>query len=262
VAFVRAEAEFGAADIWVRDLEYGRDFRLTAGSGAYGYPQWAPEGERLTFICQPKGAQDICLKSLKDDAPVALVHESDSWSTTGSWLPDGSGFLIAEQDPVTNDDIYVKLLDGQQAARPVVRSPAYDQVAELSRDGRWLAYLSDEIGSPQVYVRPMSGGAEVWQVSSGGARQVRWRADARELYYIAPDGTVMVVPIQLEPVFRPGEPRVLFSVSGFPDELLPLFEDVSPDGRRFLLNLPAESRSHVGFDVVLNWTSLLETRKD
>ena len=95
----------------------------------------------------------------------------------------------------------------------------------------------------------------------GGTRP-RWRGDGRELYFAAPDGFVMAASIETEPVFRPGPPRRLFEVPERPDRLLPVFEDVAPDGRRFLLNVPVTARSSVGFQVISNWLSLLGERSD
>jgi hypothetical protein len=70
----------------------------------------------------------------------------------------------------------------------------------------------------------------------------------------------MAVAIETQPVFRPGTPRRLFQLPERPDRNLPIFEDVTPDGKRFLLNVPVVARSSVGFHVITNWPSLLETR--
>ncbi len=72
----------------------------------------------------------------------------------------------------------------------------------------------------------------------------------------------MAASIETQPVFRPGTPRKLFQLPERPDRLLPVFEDVTPDGKRFLLNVPVEARSSVGFHVIVNWPALLEARRD
>ena len=74
----------------------------------------------------------------------------------------------------------------------------------------------------------------------------------------SPDGYLMAVSIETQPVFRPGTPRKLFQLPERPDRDTPIFEDVTPDGQRFLLNVPVTARSSVGFHVILNWPSLLD----
>ena len=77
---------------------------------------------------------------------------------------------------------------------------------------------------------------------------------------LAPDGNVMSAAIEVAPVFRPATPKALFKLPKTPDRDTPIFEDVTPDGQRMLLNVPVTERSSVGFDVILNWTALLKTQ--
>jgi hypothetical protein len=108
----------------------------------------------------------------------------------------------------------------------------------------------------------VSGSHQQWQVSTGGGSQPRWRSDGRELYDVAPDGYLVAASIDTQPAFRPGAPRRLFELPERPDRDTPVFEDVTPDGKRFLLNVPVVARSSVGFHLILNWRSLLDTRSD
>ncbi len=262
VAFILREASQTQNDLWILDLQYERTFRLTQKSGAYFLPVWSRDSARLMFSCQPKGVQDLCVRSLREGGDAELLHASPNWKTSGSWMPDGQSVLFGEQEPETNEDLKILSLGDKREPRVLLETPFNEQLPEVSPDGRRIAYTSDETGRTEVNIRPVSGSFEQWQVSTGGGSQARWRGDGRELYYVSPDGYLMAVSIETQPVFRPGTPRRLFQLPERPDRDTPVFEDVTPDGKRFLLNVPVAARSSVGFHVIVNWPSLLDPRKD
>jgi Tol biopolymer transport system component len=200
------------------------------------------------------------LRSLLGGGDAELLHASPNWKISPSFMPDGKSIVFTEQDPNTNYDIDVLSLDGKREVRSLLKTPFSEISSEVSPDGRWIAYLSDETGRNEVNIRAVSGSFEQWQISTAGGSQARWRGDGRELYFASPDGLLMAVAIETQPVFRPGTPRKLFQLPERPDRLLPIFEDVTPDGTRFLLNVPVVARSSVGFHVIVNWRSLLESR--
>jgi hypothetical protein len=108
----------------------------------------------------------------------------------------------------------------------------------FSADGRWIAYTSNESGTNEVSVRPFDAGTgsagKPVMVTSGGGRTPLWRGDGKEIYYIAQDGTAMAVEVTTSAGFQAGTPKPMFKVpSGV------LFWDVSPDGTRFLMPVPA-----------------------
>jgi Tol biopolymer transport system component/Ser/Thr protein kinase RdoA (MazF antagonist) len=258
VAFAQAESDAQENDIWIADLEYDRRFRLTQTTGSYFGPEWSHDSTRLVFVCSPKTVQDLCIKSLVDGGDVEVLHTSRSWKTTGSFMPGDKAILFDEQDPETNEDLKLLPLDGKHEPSVILRTPFAEASPEATRDGQWIAYTSNETGRGEVYVRASSGGYQQWQISSGGGNVPRWRADGKELFYLAPDGHVMSVTIETSPVFRPGAPKALFKLPRAPDRDTPVFEDVTPDGQRVLLNVPVAERSSVGFHVILNWTALLK----
>jgi len=262
VAFVLGESSQGLGDLWIMDLEYERTFRLTQKSGLYLLPVWSRDSERLMFVCQPKGVQDLCVRSLREGGDMELLHASLNWKTSGSWMPDGRSVVFDEQDPETNRDLKVLSLGDKPAARILLATPFDEQSPEASPDGRWIAYVSNETGRAEVDIRPASGSFEQWQVSTTGGQQPRWRGDGRELYFVSPDGFLMAASIETQPVFRPAPPRKLFRLPERPERDTPVFEDVTPDGKRFLLNVPVVARSSVGFHVIVNWPSLLAARRE
>ncbi len=258
VAMAIGDTSMTTTDMWILDLQYDRRFRITQKSGNFYGPIWAHDSKGLAFICQPKAVQDICFKSLVTAGDVALLHESPFWKTAGSWSPDGKSLYFSEQNSETNDDLL--LLDASDTKKPpvtILKTPFTESNVEVSPDGTWLAYTSNESGRFEVYVRPASGSFEQWQLSNGGGAQPRWTRGGQELLYVAPDGNVMSVAITTSPVFRPGVPKALFELPEPPDRDTPIFEDVTADGERILLNVPTTARSSVAFHVILNWTSML-----
>jgi hypothetical protein len=146
-------------------------------------------------------------------------------------------------------------------AAPILDTINSESYAALSPDGKWLAFQSDESGRTEVYVQPFEGAAsgtrKRWLISSGGGGLPRWRADGAEMFYITSGGRMMAVdlhPVGDEFQFEPA--HMLFQTRPIPDTWN--LYDVSPDGQRFLLNLPLEWSSAAPITVVTNWTEKLK----
>jgi hypothetical protein len=109
---------------------------------------------------------------------------------------------------------------------------------QISSDGKWVAYASDESGNWEVYVTSFPAGAGKWQVSRGGGGEPRWRADGKEIFYMAPSGMLMAVPVSSDNGFSTGAPAPLFQIHGrAPISSTDAFTyDVAKDGKRFLVN--------------------------
>jgi len=255
IAYMLADTPQGQSDIWIHDLDFDRAFRLSQQSGSYISPTWAPDSDRITFICQPKGVQDICITSMSGGGEMKTLYQSGTWKTTGGWLPDGKRVLFTTQDPETDMDIALLPIDGGEPTF-VLRTSFAEDAPEPSPDGLRIAYESDQTGRKEVYVRSLDGSAGQWQISTDGGVQPRWHADGKELLYASSDGYVMAVPIQTVPTFRPGVPVKLFQMSERPETLGRVFEDISSDGQRLLLNVPTRSRTTIGFHAIFNWPAL------
>ena len=125
----------------------------------------------------------------------------------------------------------------------VVQTDAAEQHGQLSADGKWIAFQSDESGQAEIYVQPFPGPGPKSRVSTNGGIQVRWRPDGRELFYLAADGRLMAVPIPAGSsgsTIEPGAATPLFwtHMLGAAQSSTALFPQysVSPDGQRFLIN--------------------------
>ena len=155
--------------------------------------------------------------------------------------------------------IWALPVTGDHKPVPVVSSPSRIVGCRLSADGRYIAYLSNESGQPELYVRTFSPGSPAsggkWQISTGGMAldPARWRGDGKELFYVAADQKLMAVPVKTDPTFQFGTPVPLFEMRGS--------WDVRADGQRFLASLPSQAQAAEPQQVVVNWTAALPKRK-
>jgi dipeptidyl aminopeptidase/acylaminoacyl peptidase len=198
----------------------------------------------------------VCVKSVDESGETAVVFETKNWAAAGNWSV--SGIVASDQDPDTRNDIWLVDPEDPDARRRLIATAAEEQAPQLSPDGQWLAYTSDATGRHEVYVQRASERAQPWQISFEGGARPRWSQDGGEVVYVAPDARVMAVAIETRPTFRARPAQPLFTLPETPDYLNPLLADVSPDGRKLLLNLPVEGRGSVGFQTIFHWTSLLE----
>ena len=130
----------------------------------------------------------------------------------------------------------------------------------FSPDGKWVAYQSNEAGRDEVYVRPFPGPGGVWQISAGGGEFPRWRADGKELYYVAPGNKLMAAAITAVPGTKPGaitgsitpsQPVALFTANFARNTGDPPY-DVARDGR-FLANLELNNAATPPITLLMNW---------
>jgi eukaryotic-like serine/threonine-protein kinase len=163
--------------------------------------------------------------------------------------------LVSAEVPGERRNIVALSLDGSQRTEPIVHGLASDLSSDLSPDGRWLAYDSNESGRYEVYVRPYPNADDGrWVISIGGGRQPVWSPDGRELFYRDSSGALIAVPITLTPRFVPGRPVTLLAggrfYGGGPAGSSQTY-DVAEDGRFLMLKSANPDQSSVV--VVLNW---------
>jgi len=246
-AYVGAAEAGGVQGLWVLDLTTGSTTRLRI-DGVPDDPTWSPDGRQIAISLKVEGVrdEDVYITDLaQPDRPRRLLATPAArWPL--DWSADGL-ILYAEIDPQTNYDIWVAAADGRGPPKAVVRSPAKDQGARFSPDGKWIAYQSNESGVSRLYVTDVSGGTgHTRPVSAGEGNRARWRADGREIFYQAPDRNLMVVPIEWSPAGPvPGTPKLLFKSSG-------RFEPAAM-GEKFLVFQDAASPDMPRVHVLTGW---------
>jgi hypothetical protein len=162
------------------------------------------------------------------------------------------------EDANGRSDLWVLPLEGDREPIPFLRTEFDEGEGVFSPDMRWIAYVSNESGTREVYVQPFPITGGKWQVSTNGGQQPRWRSDGKELFYLTARGSVMAVGVKGESaVFEKGGPRLLFE-TGFtraPSLWGVKTYDVTANGERFLT---LRERTSDPVTVVLNWASELE----
>jgi serine/threonine-protein kinase len=165
--------------------------------------------------------------------------------------------IFREEGRPTGLDIAMFTLEGDRQPEFLIETQHNELNAEISPDGRWLAYKSNESGRDEIYVRPFPNvDAGLWQISTDGGMQPAWARSGRELFFRAPDGALMRVPVELQPRFTAGTPTKLVEgpyLLGGPGRAY----DVSPNGERFLMimegNGTGGTTSPKSIVVVQNW---------
>jgi Tol biopolymer transport system component len=247
----------GNSDVWLGDLVRGGLTRLTFDAGLDNHPVWAPGGTRIAFTSTRTGRDDLYVKPSDGTGAEARVLASPHAKIPQAWSRDGRWLLYYETHPTTGRDLWALDLSAPGAEpRVVARTSADESLAEFSPDGRWVAYQTNESGRFEVVVQPFPDAGGTWQVSTAGGVAPRWRADGQELYFLAPDATLMAAPVAAAGAsFVAGPPVVLFrtrimgggtSVVGRPQYA------VAADGR-FLINQTVTDAATPPITLILNW---------
>ena len=247
VAVERFEGS-GRRTIWVFDLVSGARIRLTTG-GENGMPIWTPDGDRITFWSDYETIQSKVVGADSADE----LHKSSHPKFPASWTPGGEELVFFEFHPETRSDIWVLSADGR--ARPWIATEFSEGFPQLSPDGRWLAYISNESGRYEVYVQDYAAAGEKITVSTDGGYEPLWSPDGQELFYRIGE-RVMAVSFQTEPVFRSNRPQEIFKgpyVTGATISAVATTYDVTPDGEHFLMIEGGEEEEANQLNLVLNW---------
>jgi serine/threonine protein kinase len=247
-------------DLWVYDASGGGGRRVTFDPGDEFAPVWSPDGTRLLFSAMANGLVNLQMKEVMGTGdPVAVKVDSLGLGRfAADWSRDGRYLLyVAGGRIISRSDLWSAPVARPQDARPLVNSSFVETQVRLSPDGRWFAYTSNETGRFEVYVDRFPDRGMKRMISTTGGGWPRWSRDGRELFYIASDNHLVSVPITSAPGrFAAGAPRPLFALRPrLPDRLDAYAYDVSPDGRRFVVNTPLDDTAPATITVVFNWTS-------
>ena len=184
-------------------------------------PIWSPDGTRIVYGSTRNGKSGLYQKLTNDAGTEERLAESNVTMLPVSWSPDGNSIVYLDMDPTTSADLWMLPLSGGRKLSPLLHTAFNESHGQISPDGKWLAYQSNETGRSEVYVQPFPGGAGKWQVSTNGGSFPRWRGDVRELFYMSglTSGKMMAVDIKSSgSTFEAGTPKELFDSPfiGFP----------------------------------------------
>jgi eukaryotic-like serine/threonine-protein kinase len=273
------DKQSGGTNLWMMDLARGISTRFTFDSGDDVLPAWSPDGSRVTFASDRGGQYQIYQRLSNGGGDDELLFKSDSGVAAPlSWSGDGRFLLIASSLSIPDPSAAVLPLDekGHAAGKPFVfvqKGVGIDLKFSPGPQGHplWVAYASNESGKFEIYVRPFDpnsptgtppGGGK-WQVSTQGGVSPRWNGNGKELFYVAPDGTVMSVEVSgSHGMFQSGVPKPLFKSKVLAQENASYFDwDASSDGTKFIFPEPPSASGPAPrprFTVVLNWQAGLK----
>jgi len=247
----------GNRDIWLMDVERSGLMRFTFDGAVDAGPVWSPDGTKIAFLSARKGKSDLYVRPSNGATTEELLLETPNDKWTQDWSRDGRYLLYREQDPETGFDLKALTMTGGERTSIAVANTRFEErYGQFSPDGRWVAYATDESGRFEIVVQPFPEATGKWQVSTGGGSQPRWRADGKELYFIASDGTLMATSIIASGSrLEVGAPAVLFQArfqGGSTANPAKHQYAVSRDGR-FLINRPTEDATLSPITLILNW---------
>ena len=247
-------------DVWLVDVERDVSTRLTSYPGVDFDPVWSADGATIFFQSRRGGDSRIWQKPSSGTGEERELAIPPGAACPGAATPDGHYLLGSMSPPGGSWDMVKISLEAELRTTPLgVGSKGKWRgflFPELSPDGKWIAYWSNESGRDEVYVVDFPGLTGKWRVSTDGGSVPRWSASGKELYYLspAPDGGLMAAAVSTVPVFRVAPPKRLFRA---PDasQYLP-----APDGTRFLMCTAAKGEKLPSTKVVINWLGSLRPR--
>jgi serine/threonine-protein kinase len=251
------------ADLYVKQLPAGPLSRLTFEGTQNRRASWARGGRMILFISnRGEAAFGVWIKRADGSAPAELVIEEEQtieeavYSRDGEWLVYRRGGSDG-----TGRDLYAIRSGGDTVPVPLVASEFEERSFTLSPDGRWLAYVSDDSGEPEVYVRPFPNTADAkWQVSVTGGTEPLWAHNGRELFYRNGNDEMVVAAISTGPSFAVASQRVLFSARGYGSNSNYRGYDLSLDDQRFIMVHTVEEAEPGELILVENWFEELKAK--
>ena len=244
-------------DVWVYDVERGAPTRVTFDGGAF--PIWSPDSKRLAI-------GGLKLINADGSGSPDRIAAGDKFQFPASWASEANALAYLQETPAGANGIWVVPMHGERKPHLFLESKFQLWHPDLSPDGRWMAYVSNESGTYEVYVQPYPGPGEKVRISTAGGVDPIWSAKGRELLYRAftKDGQQVFFSAAVSALapFRTAPPKRMFEAKALEyDSTAPERGwDVSPDGKRFLLTKVGAltDKPVTAMHVVLNWTEELE----
>ena len=259
------DVERGITDVWLYDTRTGTGRKAISRPGISHIPVWSPDSRRLVYLWD-RSWPSLALSSL-DGTPDPEPLPNTGFMAPSDWSPDGrfilytNSALPAITQHFPSDVFAIDMARGRKVI-PLLKTQFFENGAVFSPDGKWLAFLSDESGKAEIYVQAIDRSddslrvtGERFLISRQGAQCLRWRKDARELFYLGLDGQVYVVPLAFRSsAVHAGNPEALFTIDAEARSTLhsAVSFDVTADGSRFVIPsiTPGE---HSALFVVKDW---------
>jgi Tol biopolymer transport system component len=255
VLFDRSQPRIGTFNVWTVDIERGVEQRVTSDRLSQFGALWLPGVNAALF--SGGVPPHLFRKDLTTGAETEVLR---GFNLAEDISPDGQTLAFTQRTVNGNFDVWTLPLGTFRDPKPLLESPSDEASVRFSRDGRYIAFSSDELGRYEVFVMPYPLTGSKTRVSTDGGSLPRWSRDGRELFYISGDRHLMSVPIRTAPALEVGSPQSLFAIAGSalwgdpkPSNGWPDY-DLSIDGRRFLAVVP-QAANEQPLTAVLNWVA-------
>jgi eukaryotic-like serine/threonine-protein kinase len=258
VATIRDPAT-GTSDLWIFDIARGVRTRFTFDPGEDRDPLWSPDGGSVVFSSNRKGHLDLYRKALDGSAEEEVIFASEADKYPASWTAGGRTLLFFEDAKDSGIEIRTLALDGARKPESWLRTKFNEIPSQLSPDGRWLPFSSDESGRWEVYVTSFPRAGRKWQISAEGGAYAFWSADGKEILYHDLSGMIRAVAVSARgDSLEIGQSRPMFRAEG-PSPAGPAFSPTA-DHQRFLV-VGEGQKPNALLDLVVNWTADLRGKK-
>jgi Tol biopolymer transport system component len=240
VALDISDEKANNVDVWIESATGAGNSRFTFDPAEEVAAIWSRDGNMLAYRIADSAGPSLVLKratGLERETKLFTVPPSSMDDIIpNSWSLDDQRILFTRQ-VTSGEHLELAPVAGGEPTR-FLAGKRSETNGQISPDGKWVTYASDESGSWEIYVTSFPGAEGKWQVSRGGGAEPRWRGDGKEIFYIAPSGMLMAVPVNGETIFATGTPSPLFQIRGrAPISSTDVFTyDVARDGKRFLVN--------------------------
>jgi serine/threonine protein kinase len=257
-----ADAKGNSVNIWLSDLKRGTSSRFTFDTAEDVGGVWSRDGSLIAYRSLQMGDTNILVKQAQGLQPAkATVSMKESAQVTddvdaNSWSLDDKQLLCTLQPAAGGSQLVLIPASGGKIT-PFLSTKSSETNGQISPDGKWVAYASNESGDWEIYVTTFPTAAGKWQVSRGGGIEPRWRGDGKEIFYIGVGNTFAAVPVSSEGTFTAGNPTPLFRTQLRAQvSSTDLFSyDVTKDGQRFLVNRYAKPAQVAPLHIILNATT-------
>ena len=245
-------------DVWLLSLAQAGNSRFTFDPAEEVVGIWSRDGNTVAYRGIISTGIGLFLKRASGLERERSIGEANNWDDLfpNSWSADDKHILCTL---INSGGSHLELVSVSGRNRtPFLTSRSNQGNGMISPDGKWAAYASDESGNSEIYVTTFPAAAGRWQVSRGGGKEPRWRADGKEIFFIGPKGMLTAAPVaSTADSFSTGNPTPLFQVHGRAAiSSTDIFSyDVAKDGNRFLVNRYVKPDHLTPLTVVLHATA-------
>jgi hypothetical protein len=251
LAFDQSSPDGRAIGIWVQDLKSDTVSRLTLHPSLNQAPVWTPDGKKIVFTSNRKLINKMFQKNADGSGSEDQITDIKAGRMVNpwDWSRDGKYMLLRNEAELWYYSV------AEDKAQVYIKGPWLARNAQFSPDGKYVAYATNETGDWEIYVSPFPDAISKWQVSRGGGEEPRWPGDGKELFYVSPEGKLMVSSVKIGPRFEATSPVPLFQTRRrqkiSSQDVFTYAVDAG--GKKFLFNNLMDQREAPALSVIRNW---------